>query len=308
MTLGEAGSGKSTLQELRLQIITGVPKLRNAPKDMKDWTASVAATGGLHVIDNLQLPDKNMRQHLSDEICRIITEPDPSIEMRKYYTESGLVYKPVRCVFGITAIKQPFLNSDVLARSVIIELDKAQDMVNGSLSYDSSWMSTQLSRFGGREAWVAHHLVTLHRFFQLVNSKWNRRYSARHRLINLEQSLVLMAEVFGLKDGEKWIPDYLQGITNAAVLDSDWAFEGLVNFCSQMRSNGSVGKDRTFGAQEISNWAMGMDEYEKCDELVNSRRIGRYLNTHKSMLASACGMYEGGTRNNRKIYYLAPTI
>ncbi len=159
MTLGEAGSGKSTLQEFRLDILTGEAKLRNAPGDMKDWTASVSTAGGIHITDNLQLPDKNMRQRLSDEICRIITEPNPTVEQRKYYTNSDILQIPVRCVFGITAIKQPFLNADVLARSVIIELDKSKDLVAGTLSYDESWKRTQMERFGGREAWVAHHLV-----------------------------------------------------------------------------------------------------------------------------------------------------
>lgn len=303
MTLGEAGSGKSTLQELRLNVITGIPKLRNAPQDMKDWSASVASTGGLHIIDNLQLPDRNMRQRISDEICRVITEPEPTIEMRKYYTNADLISLPVRCVFGITAIKQPFLNSDVLARAIIIELDKSLDLVNGRLNYDSQWMATQLQRYGGREAWVAHHLDVLRRFFDLVRQKWNMKYQARHRLINMEQALVLMANVFGM-DGS-WIPDYLQGVVNVAVLDSDWAFEGLTNFVAQRRENKALAQTK-FGAQEISNWAMSMEEYEKCEELVNSRRIGRYLTSHKALLASALGLVEAGSQNNRKLYFLEP--
>lgn len=302
MTLGEAGSGKSTLQELRLQINTGIPKLRNAPSDMKDWAASVTKTGGTHIIDNLALPDKNMRQKLSDEMCRIVTEPDPSIDMRKYYTNADLVQLPVRCVFGITAIKQPFLNSDVMARAMILELDKAQDMVNGSLSYDSQWMQTQLQRFGGREAWVAHHLHVLHHFFAKVRERWSLKYSAKHRLINFEQSLVLMAEIFGLKGD--WIPGYLQGVTAQAVLDTDWAFEGLVNFAAQRREAGRVGPQSRFGIQEISNWALSMEEYEKCEELTNSRRLARYVMAQKSLLMSSIGLTEGGTQNNRKLYYL----
>src|SRR5690606_37311113 len=79
MVLGESGSGKSTLCELRLSIITGQPRLRNAPQDLKDWHASIANSGGLHVTDNVQLVDRNLRQRLSDEICRIITEPSPHI-------------------------------------------------------------------------------------------------------------------------------------------------------------------------------------------------------------------------------------
>lgn len=301
MTLGEAGSGKSTLQSLRLNILTGTSKLRNAPQDMKDWTASVTSTGGLHIIDNLALPDRNMRQRLSDEICRVITEADPSIEQRQYYTNAKLVQYPVRCVFGITAIRQPFLNSDVLARSVLIELDKGADlMTGGQLIYDNTWENTQLQRFGGREAWAAHHLLVLHRFFQLAKKKWNMKYQAKHRLINLEQNLCLMAEVFGMDPS--WIPAYLQGSTNLAIVDVDWAFEGLKVFAEQRRY---ANNRQPFGAQEISNWAQGMDEYEKCEELTNSRRIGRYLLSHKALIAQVVGIIEVGTQNNRKVYNLA---
>lgn len=304
MTLGEAGSGKSTLQELRLTIQTGIPTLRNAPQDIKDWHASVANSGGLHVTDNVQLLDKNLRQRLSDEICRIITEPQPSIEMRKYYTNADLIRLPVRCVFGITAIQQPFLNADILQRAIIIELDKSQDLVNGSLSYDMNWMAQQLSRYGGREAWLAHHLVVLHRFFKLVKQKWRMNYRARHRLINFEQTLCLMAEVFGISGS--WIPDYLVGVTDRAVTESDWAFEGMIAFADWWRMthkyDASKGGYDSFTVQEISNWAMGNEEYDKCEALTNTRKLGRYLKTHKTMIASVTGIVENGSTNNRQRY------
>ncbi len=295
MTLGEAGSGKSTLQELRLDILTGVPKLRNAPQDMKDWTASVTNAGGIHIIDNLQLPDKNFRNRLSDEICRIITEPEPSVEMRKLYTNADLMYVPVRVAFGITAIKQPFLNSDVLARSIIIELDKSKDLVDGRLTYDESWKRTQLERFGGREAWVAHHLVVLHRFFEEVKKSWNYKYQAKHRLINLEQALVVMAKVFGI-DGS-WIAEHLNGVVNRATVDADWAFEGLIAFAATMRATGRA--EHSFTAAEIAEWAKSIEEYEGCEELTNPRRCGRYMQTHKTIMATVCGMVENGKTNNR---------
>lgn len=302
MTLGEAGSGKSTLQELRLEILNGLPMLRNAPQDYKDWTASVTSTGGLHVIDNLQLPDRNLRQRLSDEICRIVTEPNPTIEQRKYYTNADLMRLPVRCQFGITAIKQPFLNQDVLARAIIVELDKAQDMVNGQISYDMTWKDNQLARFGGREAWVAHHLLVLHRFFELVRQKWNYKYPAKHRLINLEQCLVLMGEVFGIKNAQEWIPAYLVKTNNSAVLDTDWAFQGIMEFCQFQRAQGKAGNH--VSVVEISAWAEMNEEFEKCEELTNTRRLGRYLVTHKAFIASACGLVEAGKSNNRMRYLL----
>lgn len=296
MTLGEAGSGKSTLQELRMDILSGKPQLRNAPQDMRDWTASVSNTGGLHILDNVQLMDKNLRQRLSDEYCRLITEPNPKVEMRKLYTDNTLIQVPTRCQFGITAIKQPFLNADILARSIIIELDKSLELVNGTLAYDASWKANQITRFGGREAWVSHHLYALHKFFLLAQKEWNFKYQAKHRLINLEQCLVLMGKCFGI-DGS-WIPDYLSGSIMKATVSADWALEGIITFGQEYRSGS------TFTAQDISNWAMANEEYMDCEELTNSRRLGRYMQTHKTIIASEGNIIEAGKQNNRIKYQL----
>lgn len=302
MTLGEAGSGKSTLQALRLNMINGKAILRNAPTDIRDWTASIANTGDLHIIDNLQLLDKNLRQRLSDEYCRLITEPEPFVESRKLYTDNTLMRVPARCQFGITAIKQPFLNSDILARSIIIELDKSIDMVNGSLSYDATWERTQMERFGGREAWIAHHLYVLHKFFALVKREWNFRYQAKHRLINLEQALIMMAKVFGMNNAEAWIPQYLSKSIAAATINADWALEGIIAFANStyMKVTGK----KHFTAQDIATWAEGEEEYSGCEELTNVRRCGRYIQTHKTILGTEAKIFEAGKENNRIRYQL----
>ncbi|MEB3025809.1 hypothetical protein VJI76_08240, partial [Parvimonas sp. M13] len=108
MMIAEPGSGKSTLYQLRLNIMSGVAKLRNAPKDLRDWTASVSGAGGLHVTDNVHMGDNSLRQELSDELCRVITAHNPVIERRKLYSDNDVVETPVKCVFAVTAIKQPF--------------------------------------------------------------------------------------------------------------------------------------------------------------------------------------------------------
>lgn len=122
--VGESGAGKSTICALRLSVIMGRPDLRNVPSDIRDWHASVIASGGLHVTDNVQFADKNLRQRLSDEICRIVTEPEPHVEMRKLYSTATVARYPVDVVFSFTAIQQPFPNADLINRSIIIELDK----------------------------------------------------------------------------------------------------------------------------------------------------------------------------------------
>lgn len=307
MILGEPGSGKSTLYSLRLQVITGDPKLRNAPQDIRDWYSSLSNSGALHVTDNLQFADKNLRQRISDEICRLITEPKPFIEQRKLYTNSDLFKIPVNTVFAITSIIQPFINPDILQRSHIIDLDKSQSIVNGTITYDSDWLEDQIDRYGGREYWVAHHLYVLHKFFALVKQKWSPGYKAKNRLINFEQALLFMGEVFGLDVA--WIPDYLIGISAKAMTESDWALEGLSEFCAHTRIGMKSGKNigKKFNSQEISNWAQGMPEYDKCEMLINTRRLGRYLQSHKALLASTYGLIEAGSSNNRTLYMVVPS-
>lgn len=297
MIIGESGSGKSTLCELRLKILEGKSHLRNAPQDLKDWHASVANTGGLHITDNVQLVDRNLRQRLSDEICRIITEPSPHIEMRRYYTNADLMRIPVNSVFALTAIQQPFQNADLLQRALILEFDKTVSIGSEGIVYDAEWGNNQLKDYGGREGWIAHHLLVLHKFFQLVKKEWNYKYQAKHRLINFEQSMILMAKVFG--EEYNWIPNYLSSSTDKTLSESDWTFEGIRVFCEQMAKHL---EDKKFSSSTISDWATGQEDYEKCEVLISPRRLGRYLQMHKSIIATVCGLVVAGQSNNKQMF------
>jgi ABC-type oligopeptide transport system ATPase subunit len=301
MVIGESGSGKSTLCELRLAIVTGQPKLRNSPTDLKDWHASIASTGGLHVTDNVQLVDRNLRQRLSDEICRIITEPEPTIEQRKLYTNADVVRLPVRSVFVITSIQQPFQNADLLQRAFILELDKManEDGDHPEIMYDSEWRQHQLDAFGGREAWVAHHLDVLQRFFKLVKAKWDPKYRAKHRLIHFEQAMLLMAEVFGIE--ASWIPKYLAAIVDNTLSESDWTFEGIKMFVDTQGAH-YYSTAKVFAANDISEWAKYEDDFSACEMLTNPRRLARYLQTHKSVIAISCCLVEAGKKSNKQMY------
>jgi hypothetical protein len=314
LVIGESGSGKSSLYELRLHILLGYPALRNAPQDLKDWHASVAHSGGLHVTDNVQLVDKNLRQRLSDELCRIVTEPDPHIEMRKLYSNAELMRIPVSSVFAITAIQQPFLNSDLIQRSVIIELDKGQTQTrkyNGSgelieetepITFDSRWVEHQLAKYGTRTDWIAHHLIVLHRFFGLVKREWDPSYNARHRLINLEQAMILMAKVFGMD--HEWIPKYLAGRTEHAISDADWALEGLMQFAETIKTMGRDSDKQHFTAADVAAWATTTDDFADCFQLTNPRRLGRYIQAHKQLIQSMAGIHEKHKHNNKVTYWV----
>lgn len=325
LIVGESGSGKSTLMALRLNTIIGRPQLRNAPADLRDWHSSVINSGGVHVTDNIQFTDKQLRQRLSDEICRIVTEPDPHIEMRRLYSTAELARFPVDCVFSFTAISQPFPNADLINRSILIELDKASGLAEGSqIEYGSAWETDHL-HYGGRDrrllngsgrypsfeaaraGWVAHHAHFLSRLFQLVDKEWNKSYSARHRLINFEQLMVLGAKVFAWdKDGSyDWVSEYLVGINKKIVSESDWALEGLKAWAEfQHESMPKDWKRHTWTASNMVDWFNGNDEYKDCQQLINTRRLGRYISMHKYLVTDTAGLVAAGTQQGATLYRL----
>jgi hypothetical protein len=303
--LGEAGSGKSTLYSLRLQILTGVSVLRNAPNDIRDWTASVASTGGLHVTDNVHMTNSRLKQELSDELCRIITEPDPHIERRKLYSDNQLIRTPVKTVFAVTAIKQPFTNTDIIQRSIIAELDKG----TGEIVYDADWETSQLNRYGGRINWIAHQLVFIQRLFQIASTEWQNQYKAKFRLINVEQLLMKAAKVYG--DDGAWIPEYLEGIRDQRTAASDSALEGLISWADLIRESAKrQGKLRQlpstcFTTVDMVRHFEGDEEFGRNTLLLNGRQLGHYLQEKKNMLAHLAGIVPAGRKvSNREAYHV----
>lgn len=300
MTIGEPGSGKSTLYQLRLSIMSGRPKLRNTPKDIRDWSASVGDTGGLHVTDNVHMTDSSFKQELSDELCRVITEPDPYIERRKLYSDADLIQVPVKAVFAITAVKQPFTNNDIIQRSIITLLDKGDEAVE----YEADWWNRQLERFGGREGWLGHQMEFVRRLFTLIDQKWDGRYRAKFRLINMEQLLMLAAEIYGI-DGH-WIPEYLEQSRNEKIADTDWTIKGLKSFSEEVvaRTNGSY--NVLYTAKDIAEWMQDNEDYSKSHLLTNSRSLGKYMQTNTNLLATVAGITQRGTKANAAAYYCHP--
>jgi hypothetical protein len=301
---GEAGSGKSSLYVIRLNILTGSAVLRNTPNDLRDWQAGVANSGGLYVTDNVQLQDAQLRQKLSDELCRLTTEPAPNIEQRRLYTNTGVVKIHVSCVFGITSIRQPFTNADIVQRSIITELDKGTD----ELEYDGEWASHQLARFGGRANWLAHHILFVHRLLRSAfnHEKWATRYKAKYRLINVEQLLTLTAQIFGAAPSDAgWVKDYLESSRDERLSEADWALEGLVAFVAEMEEqNGAGVYSQEWAAIEISTWASGEEEFANCKVLQEPRSLGRYLQLNKHTVASTAGLVPGRTLHNKQMYKL----
>ena len=298
IVIGEADSGKSSLFELRLRIITGRPFLRNAPTDLRDWHSSVVSTGGLHVTDNVQFTNKDVRQRVSDELCRLTTEPDPHVEMRRLYTTSTLNRVPVSTVFAITAIQQPFYGADLIQRAAVFDLEAIRG------HHDSQWVQHQIGKFGGRTAWIAHHLLVLHRFLHacVEGGFWDPEYNAIHRLAHYEQSLLVMTDILHI-DGS-WITGALRQNTEDLVSEADWAIEGLKAFAEEHRPRKPSNKDFTFTSTDIAHWAQSNEDFTDNPQLTNARRLGRYMQAHRYAIERSVGLEEVGRFNNRKQYKL----
>ena len=294
---GEAGSGKSSIYNLRLSILTGRPLLRNIPSDLKDWHASIVNTGGLHVIDNVHFTNKDLKQSLSDGMCRIVTEPNPYVEMRRLYTTSGQIRSSVNVTFAMTAIQQPFYNVDLIQRAAVFSLDAL------GTGKDGDWVTHQLAKFGGRLKWYAHQLVVLHKFLVAAcdSKKWNDTYRATHRLAHYEQSLQIAADILGINSSG--IVNTLKRSTEEVLSEADWALEGLKEFAKEYYLMFS---DKVFSAKYVAEWSLNNEDYDENSQLTNARRLGRYIQTHKNMLKQQIGIIEQGSKANKRVYIIQP--
>lgn len=296
---GEAGSGKSSLCSLRLQVLTGRPALRNQPTDVRDWYASITSQDGLHAIDNVHMVNKELRQRLSDEICRIVTEPSPYIEMRKLFTTSENFRIPVRTVFAMTAIQQPFLNTDILQRALIVELQAI------GKDFNSDWASSALKIGGGRVGWLAQQLAVIHMFFRRAKTEWNPSYKSTHRLAHFEQMFKLIGDIIGVPQGDS-ILNSLASVADSQMSDYDWIMEGLREFNYDNISAFQRDPKRVFTLQDVASWAEATESYMENQVLTNARRLSRYIKTHKYMVEKVCGFTEAGRYGNRDSYRLVP--
>lgn len=296
INVGEPGSGKSTIQEMRLMIQVGNAKLRNSPDDIRGWWSALANSGGLHVTDNIGLANRELRTKLSDEICRLVTEPQPHIETRKLYTTMDQTSIKVDNVFVFTAVAQPFLASDVLQRSIVVNYDKGDDV---RLSYDANWKDRKLDALGGREGWLAHQCIVLQRFFAAIDEHWDEHYRAKYRLINVEQILrILYRRVFEMGD-DTWIPQKLADGVSTHIAATDLALQGLVAFARRTLKSAAAPE---FSTKEVTDWAQQHDDYSDCPLLINTRKLGIYLSSNRHMVSQMAGIIEMGKKNNKQYF------
>jgi hypothetical protein len=311
LVVGESGSGKSSLFMIRLEIISGIAKLRNTPRTMQDFVASASSGSGLHVTDNVQMLNKELRNQISDDLCRLVTEPEPMVEMRKYYTEADLRVVKINTVFGFTSIRLPFENNDFIQRAMVLELqrlDIQRDGAETKSSFDSSWGTRQIERRGGRVPWFAHQMRAIHLFLAEAQKSWNPNYSASHRLVHLEQAMTLMGKVFRIKDADKWVPKYLLSQVRERSVEADQTLQALQAFAIYHRgliAKGKIDPDYKFVITIVTNWMEAHELYGKNKYLTDPRIMGRYMGANRSTLAEHYGIRDTGRkRDNRTLYEL----
>ncbi len=297
--LGEAGSGKSSLYGLRLAVLTGRTELRNIPNDIRDWYASISNAGGLHVTDNVHFSKSDLKQKMSDEICRLITEPKPMIGMRKLYTETEEIRAPITCTFAITAINMPFTNTDIIQRAAIFEAASLGKKPDGD------WASKHLDKHGGREAWVAHQLVFMHRFLNMAAREkkkggWDDDFVTSNRLAHLEQCLTIAGRVIGLNTD--FLRTVIKEVQATSMADADWTLNGIKDYVSDALEQSEFTKQPgyvKFATVDVCDWASGAAEYMQNVQLSNQRRLGKYMMAHRSTLDKVCNVRMRGIEGNK---------
>ena len=291
---GEAGSGKSSLFTLRLEILSGCKHLPSLPYDLRNWQTSVINTTGIYVSDNVHLMNRQYMQQLSDEVCRIVTDLRPSIDTRLLFTTADLAKYPVNCTFGVTSIRNVFTNIDFVQRSIIVQLDKTYNS-SGDTIY-GEWVNNHLKSRGGREAWFTHHMIILERFLKIANEEWKPNYKSRWRLLNLEQTLILMAKVFGIMNAHTWIPSLLQEATTTASVQLDRTLEALLAFSNDYPPR------KDFTTKTIVDWAIDNDDHKDNTTVTNSRRLGKYMAVNKASIYQATRIKQDRTNAKGTIY------
>jgi hypothetical protein len=277
IAVAEPNSGKTFLYNLRKGILTGLPDLEGLPEDFRGWVSTIAAAPGMWVCDNLSSVRTDFWHKLNDELARLITDPTPSVEMRRLYTTSDVARVPVNTTFAITTIKNPFTAPDILQRSLIFELAAIPiDRRNGN------WYT---SRMAARTEWLAEHLVAIQRFLKLVKTKWEPDYISGYRLVHFEQALLRMGEVLGWGDEMVDIVSALPGVVARTVAEYDPIIEALVVFVSEW-------DQPTAFPADIVDWVQSDMErrFSAIKTLGNSVLLGRYMKSHQYDIEQSTGM------------------
>jgi len=286
VAVAEPNSGKTFLYNLRKGILTGRPDLEGLPDDFRGWVSAVSAAPALWACDNLGGVRSDFWHRLNDELARLITDPNPTVELRQLYTTASVYRVPIQAAFAVTTIKNPFTAPDILQRSLIYHLRAIP-----SGKRDANWYENQLR---DRTLWLAEHLLATQAFFKQVAEKWDDGYLSGFRLVNLEQSLLLMGEALGLdlRSAVAALPK----MVSANVAEYDPIVEALVAFVDEWHK-----PEATIG--NVIEWVQ-MDQerrYVNIKSLDNTILLGRYISAHVYDIEQATGIQIVTKHNQRML-------
>lgn len=287
VAVAEPNSGKTFLYNLRKGVLTGRPDLEGLPDDFRGWVSAVSAAPALWVCDNLGGVRSDFWHRLNDELARLITDPHPSVELRQLYTTASVYRVPIQAAFAVTTIKNPFTAPDILQRSLIYHLRAIP-----AGKRDANWYNAHLR---DRTTWVAEHLLAVQAFFRLVDEKWNDHYLSGFRLVNLEQSLLLMGEALGLSEVPGAVAQLPQ-MVSSNVAEYDPVVEALAAFVEEWNQ-----PDATIG--QVIDWVQLDAErrFVNIKTLDNSILLGRYIGSHTYDIEQSTGIRVERKHNQQKL-------
>ncbi len=285
--IGEPTSGKTTLYNLRKFVYSGDATLDHQPSDVRDWYTNLGSTHGMWICDNLGEVKRELRDRISDELARLITEPAPSAKVRQLYTTSMEVTIPIRCTFAVTSIWNPFYRPDILERSIVFRLNAISP---GEI--DSDRIYNVMGKPGTREEWVAQHVVAIQLFLQYANDRtlWSDQYRSGNRLTNFEQALRCMLYSLGVDEPD--ILDIIKSlptITQEQVAEHDPTMEAMRAFALDWFMKEG---ERLARWEDILNWLRFDPEerYSGLRTLQSTRGISLYCNSYKNDLRLIAGL------------------
>lgn len=282
LAVAEPNSGKTFLYNLRKGVLTGSPSLDNMPTDMRSFHAQAKAAAGIWVCDNLGDLKRELREELSDELARLITEPDPHATTRKLFTTDEAHRIDIDCTFAATAIRNPFWKPDILQRMLIFRM---QAIPAGQR--DSYWYLEHLEH---RPEWIAEHLTAIQHFFRLVRRVWQRRYLSGHRLMNFEQSIGTMISALGFKDEAKVIIPKLQTMVQRTIAENDPTMEALRTYTEEVLK---AEPDKTHCTySDIVEWVETDMEgrFSHLKTLKSTIALSRYFDSHAYDIHHSAGL------------------
>lgn len=296
LAISEPGSGKTSLYQLRKAIFSGSAGLNQPPKEMRDWYATIANTSAMYVGDNI---GHTLEETFSNEIARLITDPEPTVELRELYTTTDVAKRFIDCVFAFTSIYNAFGRPDLIQRSMIFEFAEIQQR-------DGTWMQSQL-KDGGRELWVSHHLDIVQRFFNIAPTLVWSSHSA-HRLVHFEQSMRCMGFALGQGAVINSALGKLPEMAARRLRQSDPIMEALATFVMEIPRT----RKHSFTAGDIYEWIEN-DDYNRFDSklfktLGSSRSIARYIKQHASDVRRSTGITpRDDAAITKDVFYVDPT-